>query len=267
MAKEFCWSPYFTDEYDPLQAGSIDRTDTIPHDRAISRALVANYKPNKSVVGDPKCTLFVGRLNPDTSEETLIKEFSHCGKVKRVRVVRDIVTGMPKRYAFVEYEEERHARRAWDYMHKVKIDEHEILVEFENERTMKGWVPRRLGGGLSGRKESGQLRFGGRDKPFKKPIIIGDAQHQNLGIGNMKRDRMRDGSQNYERSYHRDMRPHDKNEDDGHRRKRSQSRDRHTKRASSRESDNSRRSKHYHSKSRESQSRSHDKRERRSDRY
>jgi hypothetical protein len=25
-----------------------------------------------------------------------------------------------------------------------------------------------LGGGLSGKKESGQLRFGGRDKPFNK---------------------------------------------------------------------------------------------------
>lgn len=27
-----------------------------------------------------------------------------------------------------------------------------------------------LGGGFGGKKESGQLRFGGRDRPFKKPI-------------------------------------------------------------------------------------------------
>ncbi|KAF1789687.1 hypothetical protein GQ600_13274 [Phytophthora cactorum] len=35
---------------------------------------------------------------------------------------------------------------------------------------MKGWKPRRLGGGLGGKKESGQLRFGGRDRPFKPPL-------------------------------------------------------------------------------------------------
>jgi len=28
-----------------------------------------------------------------------------------------------------------------------------------------------LGGGFGGRKESGQLRFGGKDRPFKRPIV------------------------------------------------------------------------------------------------
>lgn len=37
---------------------------------------------------------------------------------------------------------------------------------------LKGWKPRRLGGGFGGKKESGQLRFGGRDRPFKKPIAL-----------------------------------------------------------------------------------------------
>ncbi|KCV69584.1 hypothetical protein H696_04006 [Fonticula alba] len=32
---------------------------------------------------------------------------------------------------------------------------------------MPGWVPRRLGGGLGGRIQSGQLRFGGRTTPFR----------------------------------------------------------------------------------------------------
>lgn len=39
-------------------------------------------------------------------------------------------------------------------------------------RLLKGWKPRRLGGGFAGKKESGQLRFGGRDRPFKKPIAL-----------------------------------------------------------------------------------------------
>lgn len=50
------------------------------------------------------------------------------------------------------------------------IDDHTILVEYERERIQKGWKPRRLGGGLGGRKESGQLRFGGRDRPFQVPL-------------------------------------------------------------------------------------------------
>jgi len=29
-----------------------------------------------------------------------------------------------------------------------------------------------LGGGFGGKKESGQLRFGGRDRPFKKPLPV-----------------------------------------------------------------------------------------------
>lgn len=35
---------------------------------------------------------------------------------------------------------------------------------------MPGFKPRRVGGGLSGKKESGQLRFGGRDRPFNAPF-------------------------------------------------------------------------------------------------
>ncbi len=29
-----------------------------------------------------------------------------------------------------------------------------------------------VGGGLGGKKESGQLRFGGRDRPFRKPMYV-----------------------------------------------------------------------------------------------
>ena len=36
---------------------------------------------------------------------------------------------------------------------------------------MKNWKPRRLGGGFGGRKESGQLRFGCRDRPWRPPIL------------------------------------------------------------------------------------------------
>lgn len=65
------WSP-LAKFYHPLQAGSIDGTDTAPHDRAVTRALEAKYKPNKRVSGDPDKTLFVGKLSKDTCEGLIL---------------------------------------------------------------------------------------------------------------------------------------------------------------------------------------------------
>ncbi|XP_034406018.1 U11/U12 small nuclear ribonucleoprotein 35 kDa protein [Cyclopterus lumpus] len=176
------WSP-IAKVYDPLKAGSIDGTDVEPHDRAVWRAMGARYKPNKGVVGDPHLTLFVFRLNPLTTEDKLHQVFSKYGDIQRLRLVRDIVTGFSKGYAFIEYKEERSVVRARRDANKLVVDQHEVVVDFEQERALKGWVPRRLGGGQGGKKESGQLRFGGRDRPFRKPINLGLGPVQERGGG------------------------------------------------------------------------------------
>lgn len=163
------WSP-LAKFYHPLQAGSIDGTDTVPHDKAVMRAMLAKYKPNKRVTGDPDSTLFVGKLSKDTSQATVYKIFAKCGEVTRCRLVRDVVTGFSKGYAFVEYRSERDANLAWRELHGIEVDGCTILVEYEAARSLKGWIPRRLGGGFGGKKESGQLRFGGRDRLFRRPI-------------------------------------------------------------------------------------------------
>ncbi|CAK1547984.1 unnamed protein product [Leptosia nina] len=95
---------YVYDVYDPIEVGSIDRTDTEPHDKAILRAIASEYAPNKLVKGDPEHTIFIARLNPRTTQDTIETEFSKFGKVKRCRLVKDIVTGISKKYAFLEYE-------------------------------------------------------------------------------------------------------------------------------------------------------------------
>ena len=160
--------------YDPLMVGSIDGTDEIAHDRAVERAMGVKYKPNKNVRGESQCTIFVGRLDFSTSEETLKSHFRKFGHIKSVRVVRDIVTGFSKGYAFVEFEREREAQRAHKDSYRTLIDDREVIVDYEHERKLPGWVPRRLGGGFGGRKESGQLRFGCRYKPFNKAIFHAD---------------------------------------------------------------------------------------------
>ncbi|GAB2265597.1 small nuclear ribonucleoprotein 35kDa (U11 U12) [Dionaea muscipula] len=95
---------------------------------------------------------------------------SRYGKVKRLRLVRDIVTGASRRYAFVEYHRESEMRRAYEEAHHSIIDGSEIIVDYSRQQLMPGWIPRRLGGGLGGKKESGQLRFGGRERPFRAPL-------------------------------------------------------------------------------------------------
>ena len=164
------FSPYLDKEYNPLMAGSIDGTDEEPHDRGISRAMASSYKPNKRVKGDPQLTLFVARLSPKTDEETLYNAFRQFGKIRQHRLVRDIVTGSSKCYGFVEFDSEKALWRAYTEGKTMTVDDVEILVDYEHERTLKNWIPRRLGGGFGGKKESGQLRFGSRDRPFRKPI-------------------------------------------------------------------------------------------------
>lgn len=165
------WTPV-PKVYDPLKAGSIDGTDEIPHDKGIIRGMNAKYKPNKDVIGIPEHTIFVGRLSPNTDEDTLGYVFSDYGEIKRLRLVRDIVTGFSRCYAFIEYFDEDCAYKAQRDADKTIVDEKEIYVDFECERQLKGWIPRRLGGGIGGKKESGQLRFGGKNRPFKKPFNI-----------------------------------------------------------------------------------------------
>jgi len=167
------WSPTAL-FYHPLQAGSIDGTDLYPHDKGVLRAMRSTYRPNRKVSGDPYRTLFIGRLDLMTKEDAIKTRFSAFGELEKCHLVRDIITGKSRRYAFVEFKKERDARNAWREMNKAVIDGSEILVEYEQERLLKGWIPRRFGGGFGGRKESGQLRFGGRDRPFRRPLPVGE---------------------------------------------------------------------------------------------
>ena len=167
------WTP-LARFYHPLQAGSIDGTDIFPHDRGVVRAMSSSYRPNKRVTGDPDKTLFVSRLDKNTKEQTVKDHFAGYGEIIKCRLVRDIITGFSRGYAFIEFRYERDAREACRELHKTVLDGSEVLVDLECERSLKGWIPRRFGGGFGGKKESGQLRFGGKDRPFRRPINLSE---------------------------------------------------------------------------------------------
>lgn len=77
--------------------------------------------------GNPRNTLFVGRLNFKTTEDTLYRIFGEFGPIEHLRLVKDIgrllahisnaetdiVTGHSRGYAFISYEREEDFKAAW----------------------------------------------------------------------------------------------------------------------------------------------------------
>ncbi|KAK0084860.1 hypothetical protein PV325_006232 [Microctonus aethiopoides] len=164
------WSRY-AKVYDALKVGSIDGTDSEPHDKAISRAIRARYDPPRGLKSLPAQSLFVARFDNQVTEQDLIELFSTVGKVLSAKIIVDIVTGYSQGYGFVEMSSDSEARRAVARLNDGNLRGSKIFVDHECGRTLKNWKPRRLGGGFGGKKESGQLRFGGKDRPFRKPIV------------------------------------------------------------------------------------------------
>lgn len=62
-----------------------------------------------------------------------------------LRLVKDIVTGLSKRYAFIEYETYKMALNAYKRCKSLLLKNTEIFVDFECGRLLPGWKPRRLG--------------------------------------------------------------------------------------------------------------------------
>eukprot|EP01105_Mastigella_eilhardi_P007047 TRINITY_DN18517_c0_g1_i1.p1 TRINITY_DN18517_c0_g1~~TRINITY_DN18517_c0_g1_i1.p1 ORF type:complete len:406 (-),score=98.97 TRINITY_DN18517_c0_g1_i1:111-1253(-) len=102
-------------------------------------------------------TLFVARINYETSEAKLRREFGVYGPIIKLRMIFDKTSSKPRGYAFIEFEHERDMRTAYKQADGKKIDGRRVLVDVERGRTVRGWLPRRLGGGL------GKTRAGGDD--------------------------------------------------------------------------------------------------------
>ncbi|KAK9108838.1 hypothetical protein Sjap_016898 [Stephania japonica] len=117
------------------------------------------YDPasDPNISGDPYKTLFVARLNYETTEHRIKREFEGYGPIKKVRIVTDKVTNKPRGYAFVEYMHTRDMKAAYKQADGRKLDNKRVLVDVERGRTVPNWRPRRLGGGL------GSTRVGGED--------------------------------------------------------------------------------------------------------
>ncbi|KAJ8251068.1 hypothetical protein GJAV_G00216900 [Gymnothorax javanicus] len=147
--------------------------------------------------GDAFRTLFVARVNYDTTESKLRREFEVYGPVKRIYLVYNKRTGKPRGYAFIEYEHERDMHSAYKHADGKKIDGRRVLVDVERGRTVKGWQPRRLGGGLGGTRRGGpdvNIKHSGRDDAsrYDERPIGGDRDRDRDRRADRSRDRDRE---------------------------------------------------------------------------
>jgi len=172
---------------------------------------------------DPYKTLFVARINYDTSESKLRREFEAYGKIKSIKLVHDVKTGKPRGYAFIEYEEESAMHAAYKRADGKKIDGKRVIVHVERGRTIKGWKPRRLGGGKGGRKSHLDNGREGRGLSAED-----DKQRERDRDRDRDRDRERDRKRPSSRERSRSR------EKDRERKKRSKSKDRHRSRSKDR---------------------------------
>ncbi|KAI9339637.1 hypothetical protein BDR26DRAFT_862055 [Obelidium mucronatum] len=134
---------------------------------------LAAWDPNAdaNVKSDPYKTLFVGRLAYGVSEKQLRREFDRFGPILSLRIVNISENAAknaskPRGYAFIEYERERDLIIAHREADGIKIEGRRIVVDVERGRTVKGWRPRRLGGGLGGTRLGGNdvnIKVSGRD--------------------------------------------------------------------------------------------------------
>ncbi|CAH1786352.1 unnamed protein product [Owenia fusiformis] len=165
---------------------------------------LALWDPNNIPGGteDAFKTLFIARINYDTSESKLRREFEVYGPVKKVALLKDTKTGKPRGYAFVEYEHERDMHSAYKHADGKKIDGRRVLVDVERSRTVKGWRPRRLGGGLGGTRKGGadvNTRFSGRDDNARERSRSGSPGGRRRRSRSRSRDRRRRRSRSRER--------------------------------------------------------------------
>jgi len=190
----------------------------------------ADWDPLSNPEGtqDPFRTLFVSRINFYTSESKLKREFETYGPIKNIKMISDQKTGKPRGYCFIEFEQEKDMHSAYKHADGKKIDGRRVLVDVERARTVKNWLPRRLGGGLGGTRRGGpdvNVRHSGREE-HRDRGGSGGGGGRDAGERRRSRSRDRDRDRRRRRSRSRSKERTRKRSRSRERKRRSRSRDR-----------------------------------------
>ncbi|THG21648.1 hypothetical protein TEA_000277 [Camellia sinensis var. sinensis] len=91
------------------------------------------YDPNNdtNISGDPYKTLFVARLNYETTESKIKREFEAYGPIKRICLVMEKESNKPRGDAFIEYIHTWDMKAAYKQADGKKLDNIRVLVDVE----------------------------------------------------------------------------------------------------------------------------------------
>lgn len=166
----------FDQDYVPTETFLVRRLTKKKAREVKSAELIKNRKKNWEPISDPNAigsdpyrTLFVARLPYDTDEDEIKSLFSYYGPITKVSLVTEKGTGKPRGYAFLEFERESDLSTAKREMDGYKLRGRRMAVDVERGRTVSGWTPRKLGGGIGGTRAPGV-------KPVKRDAD--DARHE-----------------------------------------------------------------------------------------
>ena len=126
-----------------------------------------NPENDDNIKCNPFNTLFVGRLSYFISERKLSREFERYGRIKHVTIVRDL-KGQSRGYGFIEFEREQDLKYAYKDADGIRIDGWRIVVDIMRSKTVRGWKPKRMGGGLGYFRRGNARLFHGRDPNARK---------------------------------------------------------------------------------------------------
>ena len=102
--------------------------------RTVSRSQSPKYyrrsSPSTRSINENSC-LGVFGMSLDTTEKTLEKEFEKFGRLRKVKVVRNLGSGTSRGFAFVYFDDPEDARSARNEMNgRKEIDGHTIRIDY-----------------------------------------------------------------------------------------------------------------------------------------
>ncbi|KJP87965.1 hypothetical protein AK88_02399 [Plasmodium fragile] len=223
----------------PKERKERKKKEKITYNELMLKEMRKHYDPfkNPDLTEDPNKTIFIGRLSYDVNEKKLKKEFEVYGKIKKVKIIFD-KNLKPKGYGFIEFEHTKSFNDAYNLADGKKIDNRRILVDVERGRTVKNWVPRRLGGGKGpprGSDERKQITHNinwtaliNKDK-YRNDKKRVEEIYKNVALYNERNDDDSDDLNDASRGHRRHKRDEHRSSkrDRHHRSKRSESHDRH----------------------------------------
>ena len=103
--------------------------------------------------------LFVGNLDKETTEDELSELFSEYGEVKSAKIIRDIYSGDPRGFGFVEFSSKADAINAINEMNGKEFKGQELKVNEAFDKRANDRKGGRRGGKGGSRKGGGGRRY------------------------------------------------------------------------------------------------------------